>query len=126
MCVCLCVSGTLGCHVARALLGWGVRNITFIDSGRVSHSNPVRQSLYEFADCLEGGKPKAVTAAAAVLRIFPDCNVRGLEVAIPMPGHPIPPSMEDVTRRALETLAAEVDQCDVVFLLTDSREARVC
>lgn len=26
---------------------------------QVSYSNPVRQSLYEFSDCLEGGKPKA-------------------------------------------------------------------
>ena len=28
-------SGTLGCNVARCLLGWGVRNITFVDNGKV-------------------------------------------------------------------------------------------
>lgn len=56
-------AGTLGCYVARCLVGWGVRNITFVDNGRVSFSNPVRQPLYQFNDCLEGGSPKAETAA---------------------------------------------------------------
>ena len=41
-------AGTLGCAVARALLGWGVRRVTLVDSGRVSYSNPARQCLFEF------------------------------------------------------------------------------
>lgn len=44
----------------RNLIGWGVKNISFIDYGKVSHSNPVRQTLFDFEDSLEGGKPKAI------------------------------------------------------------------
>lgn len=52
--VCIC-TGTLGCNVARAFLGWGVRHISFVDNGKVSYSNPVRQSLFELTDCADGG-----------------------------------------------------------------------
>lgn len=88
-------SGTLGCNVARCLMGWGVRKITFVDNGKVgreiifvsnkkkinlfnlnsslqvSYSNPVRQSLFNFEDCLDGGKPKAKAASDMIKKIFP-------------------------------------------------------
>lgn len=86
-------AGTLGCYVARTLLvsfllfsntlvnqyadaerlrqAWGVRKITLVDSSTVSFSNPVRQPLFDFADSLEGGKPKAQAAAASLKRIYP-------------------------------------------------------
>lgn len=84
---CLLVgAGTLGCNVARCLMGWGVRNITFVDSGKVSYSNPVRQTLFTFDDCLEGGKPKAAAAAESMKRIFPDMNTRSVCLSVPMPG----------------------------------------
>jgi hypothetical protein len=51
--------------------GWGVRTITFVDSARVSFSNPVRQPLFEFEDCLHGGKPKAACAAERLKKIYP-------------------------------------------------------
>ncbi len=61
-----------------------------MDCGRVSFSNPARQSLYDFADCLRGGAPKAPAAAAALRRVFPGVDARGEELAVPMPGHPLP------------------------------------
>jgi ubiquitin-like modifier-activating enzyme ATG7 len=118
-------AGTLGCSVARALLGWGVRRLTFVDDAAVAFSNPVRQSLYSFQDCLEGGRPKAAAAADAVRRIFPGAQAAGAALTVPMPGHP-PQSAaaaEGVlaAARALHDL---VDAHDVVFLLLDTREAR--
>ena len=82
-------AGTLGCAVARCLLAWGGSNITFVDSGVVSFSNPVRQSLFEFADCLEGGAPKAAAAAEHLRRIFsPGWRPRDTASPYPCPGTP--------------------------------------
>ncbi|XP_019714674.1 ubiquitin-like modifier-activating enzyme ATG7 [Hippocampus comes] len=64
-------AGTLGCNVARTLMGWGVRHITFVDNAKISYSNPVRQPLYEFEDCLGGGKAKATAAVERLTKIFP-------------------------------------------------------
>ena len=64
-------------HVLKSFYGsfqgWGVRNITLVDNGRISFSNPVRQSLFVFDDCRKpvGGKPKAEAAAEALKAIFP-------------------------------------------------------
>ena len=56
--------GTLGCAVARALLGWGVRQITLVDNGRVSYSNPSRQCLFEFEDCENRSFKVSITIAS--------------------------------------------------------------
>ena len=42
-----------------------------MDNGKISYSNPVRQSLFNFSDSLSGGKPKAEAAAEALKLIFP-------------------------------------------------------
>ena len=81
-------AGTLGCAVARSLLGWGVRHITLVDSGRVSYSNPARQCLFEFADC-EQRRFKAEAAADRLKCIFPDVQSEGVVLSIAMPGHPL-------------------------------------
>jgi len=80
--------------------------------------------LFAFEDCLDGGKPKALAAADSVKRIFPECNARGVQLRIPMPGHPVPERDLDKTRAEHSELARLVAEHDVVFLLTDSREAR--
>ncbi|KZT18854.1 E1-like protein-activating [Neolentinus lepideus HHB14362 ss-1] len=117
-------AGTLGCYVSRTLMGWGVRKITFVDSARVSFSNPVRQPLFEFEDCLEGGKPKAACAAERLKKIFPGVDATGYSLSIPMPGHPVPSGSVEQTKRDVELLEKLFDEHDAVFLLMDSRESR--
>lgn len=64
-------AGTLGCSVARVLLGWDITNLTIVDSSTVSHSNTVRQSLYTHEDAIQG-RCKAHAAKDALLRIRPN------------------------------------------------------
>lgn len=116
-------AGTLGCAVARVLLGWGVNNITFVDNSNVSHSNTVRQSLYSHQDAVKH-KHKAYAAKDAVLNIRPSINAEGVVLHIPMPGHAVGESMLESTKKSLEKLEELIENNDVVFLLLDSREAR--
>ena len=122
-------AGTLGCSVARTLLGWGVRHITFVDSGRVSYSNPVRQSLFGIDDCKEGGKYKALAAAESLTAIAgPDVKSEGVVLTIPMPGHAFGEGKDatevDTVKKDVERLHNLIDHHDAVFLLTDTRESR--
>lgn len=115
-------AGTLGSYIARGLLGWGVRKVTFVDNGKVSFSNPVRQSLYRFTHCLEGGAPKAKTAAESLKEIFPAVEAEGYELEIPMAGHAV--SNETRQRAEYDKLVSLIESHDAVFLLMDSRESR--
>jgi ubiquitin-like modifier-activating enzyme ATG7 len=115
-------AGTLGSYVARNLLGWGVRKITFVDNGRVSHSNPVRQPLFDFEDCLDGGAKKAVRASEALKRIYPGVDSAGHDLSVPMAGHPI--TDEATSQKDFAQLKELVDSHDVIFLLMDTRESR--
>lgn len=109
-------AGTLGCAVARALLGWGVRDITLVDNGRVSYSNPARQSLFKYRDAVNQVF-KAEAAAKELTEIFPDVNARGIVATIPMPGH----VLDEEHALLVDEL---VQSHDIIFALTDSREAR--
>jgi len=90
----------------------------------VSFSNPVRQPLFEFDDCLHGGRPKAEAAAERLKKIFPGVDAEGVTLSIPMPGHPIPTGSEEQTKADVNALENLFDTHDAVFLLMDSRESR--
>ncbi|KAL8794712.1 MAG: hypothetical protein Q9195_002787 [Heterodermia aff. obscurata] len=115
-------AGTLGSYVARNLLGWGVRKITFVDNGSVSFSNPVRQPLFTFEDCLAGGAKKAYRAAEALKEIYPGVDATGHVLSVPMAGHPIVD--EEITHSDYDTLLKLIDEHDAIFLLMDTRESR--
>lgn len=122
---CLLVgAGTLGCQLARTLIGWGIRHITFVDYGKISYSNPVRQTLYNFEDSKNGGKPKAEVAAQRLKEIFPDIAAEGYSFEIPMPGHYVTEAQVEKTLANLRRIDQLVSEHDVVYLLTDSRESR--
>ncbi|KAI1439263.1 hypothetical protein GGR50DRAFT_12753 [Xylaria sp. CBS 124048] len=113
-------AGTLGSYVSRNLMGWGVRKITFVDYGNVSFSNPVRQPLFVYDDCLNGGAAKATRAAEALKQIFPGVDSQGEVLPVPMLGHPI----TNKTQSDFVKLKALIDEHDAIFLLMDSRESR--
>jgi ubiquitin-like modifier-activating enzyme ATG7 len=118
-------AGTLGNYVARALMGWGVRKITFVDNGKVSYSNPVRQPLFLFKDCFsDGGQGewKATRAAEALREVFPGVDSAGFNLDVPMVGHA--DDDEAAQRANYDQLCHLFDEHDVVFLLMDSRESR--
>ncbi|SPO06638.1 related to APG7 (component of the autophagic system) [Cephalotrichum gorgonifer] len=116
-------AGTLGSYVSRNLMGWGVRKITFVDYGKVSYSNPVRQPLFNFKDCLEGGAPKAARAAEALKEIYPGVESEGHVLSVPMLGHPFTDDGAQ-TKADYEKLQTLIKEHDVIFLLMDTRESR--
>ncbi|KAF2495350.1 E1-like protein-activating enzyme Gsa7p/Apg7p [Lophium mytilinum] len=115
-------AGTLGSYVSRNLMGWGVRKITFIDNANVSFSNPVRQPLFDFKDCLKGGVKKAQRAAESLEEIYPGVDSAGHVMSVPMAGHPI--TDETKSKAEFELLQRLIDEHDVIFLLMDTRESR--
>jgi ubiquitin-like modifier-activating enzyme ATG7 len=115
-------AGTLGSNVSRMLQGWNVRKITFVDNATVSYSNPVRQPLFAYKDCLNGGAKKALRAAEQLKEIYPGTDSSGHVISVPMLGHPI--IDEKAIHQDFEQLRALIDEHDAIFLLMDTRESR--
>ncbi|CAD2104218.1 autophagy-related protein 7, putative [Plasmodium vinckei] len=118
--------GTLGCSVARTCVAWGIKNFTFIDNSRVSYSNVSRQCLFTLDDaesCSNTGEYKSVAAKNNLLKISPDLNITSKIMDIPMPGHLNYLKNENLYK-TIEELDNLIDNHDVVFLLTDSKESR--
>jgi hypothetical protein len=128
-------AGTLGCAVARALLGWGVGAITLVDNGVVSYSNPSRQCLFDFEDARQK-RHKAIAAADSLKRACPSMKAVGVVLSLPMPGHPyldydpsLPPATTDgslasAVQDPTTVLSDLLEKHDIVFSLLDSREGR--
>ena len=106
------------------MTGWGVRHFTFVDSGKVHHSNPVRQSLYTYEDVINGGRYKVDAAAEALMKIMPTIEAKGVRLSIPMPGHNITDSEVDKVMEEVDQLDQLIQDHDAVFLMLDTREAR--
>lgn len=121
-CKCLLLgAGTLGCQIARNLLAWGVKHFTFVDSGKVSYSNPVRQSLLTFEDAKQA-RSKAEAAAENLSLIHPQIYSKGIHMGFPNAGHKL--INEQDSKHAFEVLENLIQSHDVIFLLTDTRESR--
>ncbi|KAL6842790.1 hypothetical protein ACP4OV_027634 [Aristida adscensionis] len=114
-------AGTLGCDVARILMDYGVRKLTVVDSGHVVVSNLARQSLYTSDD---RGAPKASAILRHLKERCPSVDVEGIQMEIPMPGHPVSPNEAVGVFQDCKRLQELVASHDAVFLLTDTRESR--
>lgn len=82
----------------------------------------MRQPLFNFQDCLDGGAKKAQRAAEALKEIYPGVEAEGHVLSVPMAGHPI--LDEAAVKKDYETLARLVQEHDAIFLLMDTRESR--
>lgn len=119
-------TGTLGCNLARLLVAYGIKDITFLDNSYVSYSNLARQSLFntDSFDDEDKGMPKVEAAKINLLKISPDARVQTVHLNVPMPGHYVKSEQLDAVMADLEKLDDLVKTHDVVLNVFDSREAR--
>src|SRR6202034_2085375 len=91
---------------------WTVRKYALVDNDAVSFSTPVRQPLFVYKDCLEGGAKKAIRAAEALKEIYPGTDSAGYAMSVPMLGHPI--INETATKRDYEQLEKLIEEHDAI------------
>jgi len=84
----------------------------------------VRQSLFAFEDCLDGGRSKANAAAENLKKIFPNADASGFLITIPMPGHVVGANEAAEVMKTVNRIEELVKSHDVLFLLLDTREGR--
>ncbi len=70
----------------------------------MSFSNPVRQSLFTFEDCLKGGRNKAEAAVKMLTSIYPMVQAKAVNLTVPMPGHPVSGSLRKEVEKNFGTL----------------------
>lgn len=98
-------AGALGNEILKNLALVGFQNVLILDLDRVEISNLSRSVLFSEADI---GQPKADAAAAAMKRILPQCEARG------------------ITANVVHEIGLGVfDWADVVIGGLDNREARL-
>ena len=110
--------GSLGCHVIRTLLAYGVRKFILVDNGTISPSTVLRQLFYERSDI---SKKKVHVAKEKILSIVESAEVTAYDVTIPI--FQTRDSLKETIAR-IEVLNTIVTQSDAIFLLTDNRESR--
>uniref|UniRef100_A0A915LL84 Ubiquitin-like modifier-activating enzyme Atg7 N-terminal domain-containing protein n=1 Tax=Meloidogyne javanica TaxID=6303 RepID=A0A915LL84_MELJA len=74
------------------------------------------------ARALLAGLSKADAAANALRRIYPKVEAKGIHMKVPMPGYPFSDEEEDNVRQSCNQLEECIKNCDVLFLVMDSRE----
>ena len=119
-------TGTLGCNLARLLIGYGVKYITFLDYGHVSYSNLARQSLFttDNFDSEDKGITKVEAAKINLLKIAPHTIIETIFIKVPMPGHFVTESAIESTFADLLKVEELIKNHDILLNCFDSREAR--
>lgn len=119
-------TGTLGCNLARLLIGYGVKHITFLDYGHVSYSNLARQSLFttDNFDSEDKGITKVEAAKINLLKIAPQTQIKTVFIKVPMPGHFVSENAIESTYKDLLKVEELIKEHDILLNCFDSREAR--